>query len=129
MKSKHKELNQWVDDMATLLEPDDIYWCDGSDEEYARLLEASIEAGSSVALNPKKRPNCVLFRSDPSDVARVEDRTFISSESEDDAGPTNNWIDPKELKKTMTDLYRGCMRGRTLYVIPFSMGAARFTRR
>ena len=122
MKSKHKELNQWVDDMATLLEPDDIYWCDGSDEEYARLLEASIEAGSSVALNPKKRPNCVLFRSDPSDVARVEDRTFISSESEDDAGPTNNWIDPKELKKTMTDLYRGCMRGRTLYVIPFSMG-------
>ncbi len=122
MKSKHKELNQWIDDMAALLEPDDIYWCDGSDEEYTRLLEAGVKSGTSVLLNPEKRPNCVLFRSDPSDVARVEDRTFISSESEDDAGPTNNWIDPKELKKTMTDLYRGCMRGRTLYIIPFSMG-------
>ncbi|HHX19348.1 MAG TPA: phosphoenolpyruvate carboxykinase (GTP) [Clostridiaceae bacterium] len=119
---KHKKLLEWVDEMAALLEPDSIHWCDGSDEENERLLEENVANGAAVRLNCEKRPGCYLFRSDPSDVARVEGRTFIASESEDDAGPTNNWIDPTELKATMRELYRGAMRGRTMYVIPFSMG-------
>lgn len=119
---KHKKLLEWVDEMATLLEPDSIYWCDGSQEENDRLLEENVERGAAVRLNQEKRPGCYLFRSDPSDVARVEGRTFIASVKEDDAGPTNNWIDPKELRETMRELYRGAMRGRTMYVIPFSMG-------
>ncbi len=108
--------------MAALLEPDSIYWCNGSEEENERLLEENVAKGVAVRLNREKRPGCYLFRSDPSDVARVEGRTFIASESEDDAGPTNNWIDPTELKETMRELYRGAMKGRTMYVIPFSMG-------
>lgn len=119
---QHKKLLEWVEKMAALLEPDSIYWCNGSEEENERLLEENVAKGAAVRLNREKRPGCYLFRSDPSDVARVEGRTFIASESEDDAGPTNNWIDPTELKETMRELYRGAMKGRTMYVIPFSMG-------
>ena len=118
--SMNKKLEAWVKEVADLCQPDKIYWCDGSEEENTRLLNEMVEAGMATPL--KKRPGSFLFRSDPSDVARVEGRTFIASKSQDDAGPTNNWIDPVELKKTMTDLYRGCMKGRTMYVIPFSMG-------
>jgi phosphoenolpyruvate carboxykinase (GTP) len=118
----NKKLEAWVKEVADLCQPDDIYWCDGSQEEYDRMLQETVDIGMATPLNPEKRPGCVLFRSHPSDVARVEDRTFISSVKEEDAGPTNNWIDPVELKATMTDLYRGCMKGRTMYVIPFSMG-------
>jgi phosphoenolpyruvate carboxykinase (GTP) len=116
----NKKLEAWVKEVAELCQPDNIYWCDGSEEENERLLNEMVESGMATRL--EKRPGSFLFRSDPSDVARVEGRTFIASKSQDDAGPTNNWIDPVELKKTMTDLYRGCMKGRTMYVIPFSMG-------
>lgn len=119
---QHKKLLEWVEKMASLLEPDSIYWCNGSEEENERLLEENVAKGAAVRLNREKRPGCYLFHSDPSDVARVEGRTFIASESEDDAGPTNNWIDPTELKETMRELYRGAMKGRPMYVIPFSMG-------
>ena len=108
--------------MAEMCQPDRIHWCDGSQEEYDRFLKEMVESGAATPLDPKKRPGCYLFRSHPSDVARVEDRTYIASKKEEDAGPTNNWIDPVELKQKMTDLYKGCMKGRTMYVIPFSMG-------
>lgn len=120
--TKHVKLQSWVNEVAELCQPDSIYWCDGSQEENERLLNEMVASGMATKLNPEKRPGCYLFRSHPSDVARVEDRTFIASQKQEDAGPTNNWIDPKELKATMTELYRGCMKGRTMYIIPFSMG-------
>ena len=120
--TKHKELQSWIDEVAAMCQPDNIVWIDGSEEQNQQLLDEMVENGAAIKLNQEKRPGCYLFRSDPSDVARVEERTYISSVKKEDAGPTNNWIDPVELKATMTDLYTGCMRGRTLYVIPFSMG-------
>lgn len=117
---KHAKVKAWVEEVAKMCQPDSIYVCDGSQAEYDTLMKKMIDSGLATPL--AKRPNSVLFRSLPSDVARVENRTYIASKKKDDAGPTNNWIDPKELKKTMTGLYTGCMKGRTMYVIPFSMG-------
>lgn len=122
MQTNNKKLLAWVKEIADMCQPDNIYWCDGSEEENNRLLEELVESGSCERLNQDKLPGCYLFRSDASDVARVEGRTYISSKKQEDAGPTNNWVDPVELKKTMTELYTGCMKGRTMYVIPFSMG-------
>jgi phosphoenolpyruvate carboxykinase (GTP) len=116
----HEKLLLWVDEVAALTQPDEIYWCDGSEEEWQAITSQLVEAGTFVRLS--KKPNSFWCASDPSDVARVEDRTFICSKYESDAGPTNNWMDPNEMKAILTDLYRGSMRGRTMYVIPFCMG-------
>jgi phosphoenolpyruvate carboxykinase (GTP) len=120
--TKHKELLAWVSEVAELTQPDRVVFADGSDEENARLCEQLEAAGTFKRLDDKKKPNSYLALSDPSDVARVESRTFICTEREIDAGPTNNWMDPAEMRGIMTDLYRGCMRGRTMYVVPFCMG-------
>ncbi len=120
--TNHKKLTTWIEEWADVCQPEKIHWCDGSEEENQSLMELMVSSGSAIRLNEIKRPASYYFQSDPSDVARVEDRTFISTADREDAGPSNNWRDPAELKSTMLDLYSGCMKGRTMYVIPFSMG-------
>jgi phosphoenolpyruvate carboxykinase (GTP) len=120
--TSHKKLLAWVDDFATLAQPKDLHWCTGSAAEHDELCDLLVAQGTFTRLAGTKRPNSYWAHSDPRDVARVEERTFICAAKEDEAGPTNNWRDPDEMRATMTDLFRGAMHGRTMYVVPFSMG-------
>lgn len=122
MRTNNSHLVAWVDRMVSLCQPDSVMWCDGSQQEWDSLWELMLASGTAIRLNPDKRPNSFYVRSVPEDVARVEDRTFICCNNEEDAGPTNNWHKPEEMRQTLNGLYKGCMRGRTMYVIPFSMG-------
>src|SRR6478736_5675667 len=120
--TKHARLLAWVDEVAALTKPKAVHWCDGSDAEWAALTDELVALGTLKRLNPELRPNSFYAASDPRDVARVESRTFICSENAENAGPTNNWLDPVEMRADLKDLFKGCMRGRTVYVVPFCMG-------
>ena len=118
----HTKVRAWIEEMVALCKPDRVHWCDGSQAEYDALCQYLVEQGTFTQLNPTLRPNSFLARSNPADVARSEDRTFICSQSMHEAGPTNNWVEPRTMHKTLDAIFDGCMRGRTMYVVPFSMG-------